>query len=136
MNPNYVAKKSVVPVLSFWLILFCWLIIPLIIQIVRILTVKAYSIEIYDEKIVTKSGLLNKSENQSVFAGVYSVSISQSLFGRIFGYGDIRVDCPGRWDIDTIGIKNPKDLKKFLETKITAKGINKVVVEGQPGFNI
>jgi len=136
ITPNYVAKKSVVPVLNFWLILFFWLIIPLIIQIVRILTVKAYSIEIYDEKIVTKSGLLSKNENQSVFAGVYSVSISQTFLGRIFGYGDIRVDCPGKWDIDTRGIKNPKDLKKFLETKITAKGINKVIVEEQPGFNM
>ena len=130
MNPNYTAKKSVVPVLNIWLILLCWLVIPLIIQIVKILTVKAYSIEIYDEKIVTKSGFLNKNENQSVFSGVYSVSISQTLFGRIFGYGDIRVDCPGKWDIDTRGIKNPKEFKKFLETKITAKGMNNVVFEG------
>ncbi len=125
--PNYVAKKSVVSALSIWLILFSWLIIPLIIQIARIASVLCYSIEFYNNKIITKSGVLNKQENQSVFAGVYAVNISQSLFGRIFGYGDIRVDCPGKWDIDTTGIKNPMELKKYLEGRITAEGMTNII---------
>lgn len=129
MTPNYVAKKSIAKELNFWLILFFWLIIPLIIQIVRILQAKAYTIEFYDEKVIIKSGVLNKNESQSVFAGVFSVSVSQSLFGRMFNFGDVRVDCPGKWDINTNGIKNPKGLKAYLETKITAKGMNQVVMD-------
>lgn len=129
MTPNYVAKKSIAKELNFWLILFFWLIIPLIIQIVRILQAKAYTIEFYDEKVIIKSGVLNKNESQSVFAGVFSVSVSQSLFGRMFNFGDVSVDCPGKWDINTNGIKNPKGLKAYLETKITAKGINQVVMD-------
>ena len=40
--------------------------------------------------------------------------------GRIFGYGDIYVDCPGNWgDIDTEDIADPQGLKRYLETKIT-----------------
>ena len=128
MTPNYVAKKSAVKELNFWLILFFWLIIPLIIQIVRILQAKAYSIEFYDERIIIKSGVLNKSEKQSVFAGVYAVSIDQSLWGRMWNYGDVKVDCPGKWDVDTAGIKNPKGLKAFLETKITTKGLNNITL--------
>ena len=128
MKPQYVAKKSVVPVLSFWLILFFWLIIPLIIQIWRIVSVKSYSIEFYSDRIIVKSGVLNINETQSVFAGVYMVSIHQSFFGMIFDYGDLRVDCPGKWaDVDTEGIKNPKELKKYLEQYITAKNMNKIV---------
>ena len=127
MKPNYVAKKSVISVLSFWLIVFSWLVIPLIIQIARILSAKCYTIEFYDNKIVTKSGVLSKQENQSVFAGVYSVSISQSFMGRIFNYGNIRVDCPGRWDVDTHGIKAPVELKKYLENYITASGMTNII---------
>ena len=127
MKPNYVAKKSAASVLSFWLIVFFWLVIPLIIQIARILSAKCYSIEFYDNKIVVKSGVLNKQENQSVFGGVYSVSLSQSLMGRMFNYGNIRVDCPGRWDIDTEGIKDPMELKKYLETYITANGMTNII---------
>lgn len=127
MKPNYIVKKSVVPVLSFWLILFFWLVIPLIVQIARIIVAKSYSIEFYDDKFVVKSGVFNKSENQSVFAGVYSVSISQSFMGGIFNYGNIKVDAPGKWDIDTRGIKNPKGLKNYLESRITAKGMTNII---------
>jgi len=121
MEPNYVARKSVVNALSFWLILFFWLVIPLIIQICRILAVKNDIIEFYDDKVVCKSGILNKKEDQTVFAGVYAVSLEQSLFGRMFNYGNLRVDCPGKWDIDTEGVKDPIALKKYLETKISTR---------------
>ncbi len=127
MTPNYVAKKSAASVLSIKLLLFFWLVIPLIIQIVRIVSAKCYSIEFYDNKLIVKSGIFNKSETQSVFAGVYSVSISQTLAGRILGYGDIRVDCPGKWDVDTIGIKNPEALKKYLEEHITSNGMTNII---------
>lgn len=125
--PNYVAKKSVVPVLSFWLILFFWLVIPLIIQIARIVRVKCYRIEFYNDKIVKKSGFFNKEESQSVFMGVYAVSISQTFGGRIFNYGDMRVDCPGQWDVDMQGIKNPVALKRYLEKKIAARGNTHII---------
>lgn len=128
MTPNYVAKKSALTALNFWLIIFFWLIIPLIIQIARILTVKSYSIEFYDDKMIVKCGVLNKGERQSVFAGVFSVGIYQSFWGRIFGFGDVSVACPGKWDIDTRGIKDPKELKAYLEARITTG--NSTVVLG------
>ena len=127
MMPKYVAEKSVVPVLSFWLIVFSWLVIPLIIQIVRILSVKSYSIEFYEDKIIVKSGLLSKQEHQSVFAGVYSVSVSQSLMGRIFNYGNVKVDCPGKWDVNTNDIKDPAALKNYLESFMTSNGITNII---------
>ena len=42
MHPNYVAKKSVVPALNFWLIVLSVLIVPLIIQIFKILNAKSF----------------------------------------------------------------------------------------------
>lgn len=125
--PNYTAKKSVVASLNVWLIVFFWLIVPLIILIVRILSAKSYSLEFYDEKMVCKYGLLNKNEDESVFFGVYSVKVYQSFLGRIFNYGDVYVDCPGSWDVNTEGVKNPQGLKKFLQTKITTKNATNII---------
>lgn len=123
MTPNYIARKSKAKALNIWLILFFWLIIPLIIQIVRVLAASCYSIEIYDQKLVVKSGVLNKNEKQAMFAGVYAVSLEQSFIGRIFDYGDIRIDAPGNWaDINTEGIKSPREFKNFLETQIKVGG--------------
>ena len=127
MKPNYVARKSVVPVLSPLCIIFFWLIVPLIIQIYRIIEAKKSIIEFYDDKIVVKGGVFNTFENQFVFMGVYSVSINQTLFGNIFNYGNIAVDCPGKWDVSTMGIVDPRGLKTYLETKITARGVQKIV---------
>ena len=78
-------------------------------------------IEFYDDKIVVKGGVFSKYEKQHVFFGVYSVTVRQSFMGRIFKYGDISVDCPGKWDVYSIGIINPDEMKHYLETKIVGR---------------
>ena len=127
MTPNYVAKKSVISSLNIFLILFAWLIIPAVIQVVRILDTLCYRIEFYDEKVVRKSGILTRRENQTVFGGVYAVSITKTLIGRIFDYGNVQIDCPGRWDIDTSSIKNPEGLRDYLEKYISARTMTSIV---------
>ena len=127
MTPKYVAKKSIAYSLNIWLILFFWLVIPLIIQIVKIIQASKYKIEFYEEKVVVKSGIFSTSEKQFVFLGVFGVSIEQNLLGKIFNYGDVRIDCPGKWDVDTEGLADPKGLKSFLEKYITTRGVNRGV---------
>ena len=127
MTPNYTVKKSVMCSLSLWLILFSWLVIPLIVQICRIISAMSYSVEFYDNKVVVKSGVFNKDERQVMFIGVNAVSIHQTLGGRIFGYGDVYVDCRGEWDVDTNGIKNPAGLKRYVESKISGAGVRTVI---------
>lgn len=116
-RPEYIAKKSAWCLINFWSILFCVLIIPLFVLIIRIIVLKKYSIEFYQDRIVVKYGWLSKHESQSAFMGVYSVSVDQSLGGRICNYGNVRVDVPGNWDIDTRGISKPQELKAYLSTK-------------------
>ena len=118
MQPNFVAKKSVMSEISFLRILACILIIPIFILVFRIIAVKKFRIEFYDDKIVTYKGLINTSKKQCVFMGVTASSISQGMFGHIFNYGDVTVDCVGKWDVDTTYIKNPAELDAYLQTKI------------------
>lgn len=128
MQPNFVAKKSVMSELSFWKILSCILIIPIFILVFRIIAVKKFRIEFYDDKIVTYKGLINTSKKQCVFMGVTASSVSQNMFGHIFNYGDVTVDCVGKWDVDTTYIKNPGELDAYLQTKIiSASGANQIV---------
>ncbi|MBR7116842.1 MAG: PH domain-containing protein [Clostridia bacterium] len=129
MRPNYRARKSALLSIRWWGIVFFWLIIPLVVQIFLIIEAKHHVYEFYDDRIVEKSGIFSIRERQSVFAGVYSVTVRQSFFGRIFNFGDVTVDSPGYWDIDTTGIKSPHALKNYLKSKITARGVNAVIVE-------
>ncbi len=128
MKANYTVTKSMAATLSIWRILFFWLIIPLIIQIYKMVEAKNDVTIFADGKVIRKSGVLNKHEQQSVFNGVYSVSVEQSFFGRIFNYGNVSVDCPGKWDVDTTGIKDPQGLKHFLETQIAGNNIKNIVL--------
>ena len=128
MEANYVAKKSVWAVISIWHILLCWLIIPLIIMVVKIFIAKSYVIEFYDNKVIVKSGILTKKERQSILTNVASVSIEQTLMGRICNYGDIKVDIVGRWDVNTEGIKNPKGLKEYLNKYVSSCGVQQVIM--------
>ena len=66
MKPNYVAKKSAWTAVSIWTILLCWLIVPIIIMIFKIIALKAESIEFYDQKVVQRSGILAKQERANL----------------------------------------------------------------------
>ena len=123
MQPNFVAKKSAWACVSFLWILSCVLVIPLIVLIFRIIAVKHFAIEFYNDKIIIKSGWLNTKKKQMVFMGVTSVSTEQSLWGKIFGYGTVKVHCVGPWDVNsTTYIRNPEALESYLQTHIVARG--------------
>ena len=119
MKPDYVAQKSAWSCVSFLWILSCILIIPLIVLIFRIIAVKKFRLEFYEDKIIIKTGWLNTKKKQMVFMGVTSVSTEQSLWGKIFGYGTVLVDCVGKWDVRTTEyIQKPNELEEYLQTRI------------------
>ena len=120
MKPNYVANKSAWECVSFLWIISCILIFPLIILIFRIIAVKKFAMEFYNDKIIIKKGWLNTSEDQMTFMGVTAVSIDKSFWGSICNYGTVKVDCVGqKWDIDTTTyIKNPEGLKHYLQSRM------------------
>ena len=115
---EFEAKKTGWGAVNFWLVVSCVFIIPIIVLVFRILAYKKETITFYNDKIVVKKGLLNISEKTFVFTGVISVDINQSLLGRIFNYGNLEVDFVGKNDISTKHIKNPRELKTYLESKI------------------
>ena len=118
MTPNYTARKSLISTLSFWRIVSCILIVPILFLIARLVQAACYKIEFYDDKVITYQGVLNKSKKVTVFMGVAATSVEQTLFGRIFNYGSVKIDVVGKWDVDTHNIKNPAALEEYLQTKI------------------
>ena len=118
---EYVAKKSAWSCISFWWIVSCILIIPIIFLVFRILAAKAEKITFYSDKVVWEKGFLSKKVKTFAFTGVFSVDIEKTLFGRIFKYGHLEIDFVGKCDINTLYIKEPDKLVKYLESKIVKK---------------
>jgi len=115
-------KKSVWKVINFWSILACILIIPIFILVIRILIIKKEKITFYNDRIVVEEGFFTKKVNEFSFAGVFSVSTRQSLWGRMFKYGDVIIDFVGKNDINTRYVKNPEQLVSYLKSRIVQRG--------------
>ena len=118
MNPLYVAKKSKMASFSILRIIFFWLIVPLILIIVDMVRAGIERVEFYEKNVLQKTGIISKNEKNIVFKGVVSVSVNQSIWGRLFGFGDVYIDLVGKNNMQLEKVKNPYELKKFLETKI------------------
>lgn len=86
-------------------------------------------IRIYDKFIITKKGIFNVKETRSVMTPIVGVSVEQSLGGKIFNYGNIKIDKMGRgWDVDCTYIKNPEAFKRFLQERMEEQNTDNVTM--------
>lgn len=128
--PNYVAKKSAWSAVTFFRVVFFWLIIPLIIMIVDIIIKKHEVLEFYDDYVIQKRGVLSRKEERAALIGVVGVSVEQTFWGRICNFGEVYIDLVGRsWDVNTSDLANPSGLKKYLEPFISkASNLQGIIV--------
>lgn len=120
MEAKYTATRSSLFNFSFFiciLLLVLGLIPGIIYILVKNLSAHSYKVIFYDDKYIVKSGIINTHEDESVFKGVLTVSINQSLKGKMFNFGDVKVDVVGKNNITLYGVKNPEALKKYLQSR-------------------
>ena len=127
---NYVVTKSAWKAFNLWKILFIWTIIPIFIIIINVFVLKNDKTYFYEDRIISKSGVLSKHEKEASFVGVSAICIDQSLWGRIFKFGDLRVDVVGKWKVTIKGVKNPVQAKEFLSQYIVKKESITSVIHG------
>lgn len=125
MKPNLVVKKSAWCGVTPLCVLFFWLIIPLVVMIWRIVVAKHHIVEFYDEHVVVKTGVLSKHERKTIFPSILSVSVYQSFWGRVCGYGSLSVDVVGKWDISLNGICDPNTVREYLESRVSSASVVK-----------
>lgn len=115
---EYVITKSAWKAFDFWGILMAITVIPIII---RILVLKSDRTYFYENRIISRYGMLSKHETETAFVGVSAISVDQSLLGRILGFGNISIDVIGKWRVTIKGAKKPMKAKEFLTKYIVEK---------------
>ena len=122
MNPLYTIKKSAWAEVTLWRLVLSVLIIPLLIMIYKIITVRREFIEFYDDKIIHKRGIFNVRVDEYAFSGIFSVSVRQDVGGSLFNYGDLTVDAVGSWGgLKLENVKDPQEAKEFLSKHLIKK---------------
>lgn len=90
------------------------------------LTMRSNKIEFYKNKYIIKSGLINKHEDEAILTNLVSVSVNQSLGGRMFDYGTVRINIVGKKDISLSGVKHPQKLKKYIQALLDNTNVNNI----------
>ena len=157
-KPEYIAKRSAWTVCRFWEFLVFWLIVPaviyfgmtamemekmltyialggwfalmIIILLIRVIIIKSHRVEFYRDRVVEKWGVFDVEKKIHVFTAVLSAYIEQKFWGRVFGYGEVKVNMVGPWDVDLTRIKKPKKLQNYLESRVArVRGMHQFMPE-------
>lgn len=115
MKPDYVLRKSIIKSLNVFLILGSILVVPLVVQIVKIINALSDKTVFYGRKIVRSKGVIHKDKRQSELTGSFKVKVIQTKIGTFFNYGDVQVEGHDKWKFTLVGVKKPYELKKYLE---------------------
>lgn len=113
---------------EFKKILICcllfFLIVPIIILIITILEIKKDTWELGQDKLIHRYGLFSKNEHIILVKDITEANVSQTLWGRMFKFGDVSIGIIGKRNMHIQCVKNPEEaaetLRKYIEKARTA----------------
>ena len=80
-----------------------------------VIHVRSIYIKFYDGYVVKHKGVLFKHIEKCMLPKIISCNVYQSFWGRLFRFGDVKIDAIGKWDIDLLGYKAPNRIRKRLD---------------------
>jgi uncharacterized membrane protein YdbT with pleckstrin-like domain len=95
---------------------WCILIITLPWGIYEWLKLRCTEIGLTNKRVIIKTGIISRHTEEMRITSIETVEISQSIWGRIFGFGDVRLTGKGTSDLTLRRIDNPIDVKRRIES--------------------
>ena len=81
-----------------------------------------------NRRVLIKTGFISRKTIEVTLAKVESVGVTESFFGRLFGYGDVMVRGTGGTTESFARIANPEELSRQVQSQLGSMG------SGAPGF--
>lgn len=69
-----------------------------------------------NKRVIFKSGIVSRKTEEMRIGSIETIEIEQSIFGRIFGFGDLKVTGRGISDVVFNKIDNPLEVKRSIES--------------------
>jgi uncharacterized membrane protein YdbT with pleckstrin-like domain len=89
--------------------------ITLIVAIYRYCVLKAIEQGVTSKRVIHKKGIVSRKTEEMKLASIETVEITQSILGRIFGYGNVEITGTGINDLIFKSIDDPMSVKKSIE---------------------
>ena len=97
-------------------ILFVLLIITIPVAIYLWLKIRSHEFGVTTKRVVHKYGIIGRESDEMQLSSVETVEISQSAWGRIFGFGEVQLTGRGTSNLNLKGMADPLEVKKQIES--------------------
>jgi uncharacterized membrane protein YdbT with pleckstrin-like domain len=106
-----------------WLILGIVLIpvvVGIFITIYEWLRLRAIELGVTSHRVVRKTGIISRETEEIRLSAIETVDLHQTTWGRLLGYGDVRVTGRGESSLVFSRISDPVAVKRAIETAYAA----------------
>lgn len=69
-----------------------------------------------NKRVILKRGIISRKTEEMKLASIETVEIDQGIFGRIFGFGTVKITGRGISDVVFKGIDDPMSVKRQIES--------------------
>lgn len=106
-----------------WVPMCIWLILGLVtfgitwlIALYEFLRLKFIEQGVTNKRVILKKGIISRKTEEMKITSIETVEINQGVFGRIFGFGTVKVTGRGISDVVFSGIDDPMAVKRHIES--------------------
>lgn len=107
---------SKVPMILWIIISPLTLGISLLIAIYEFFRLRSIEQGVTNKRVVRKTGIVSRKSEEVKLTSIETVEIEQGIFGRMFGYGNIKITGKGISDLVFPKIDEPMEVKKAIES--------------------
>jgi uncharacterized membrane protein YdbT with pleckstrin-like domain len=98
-----------------WLVIWIVLIVTIPIAIYEWLRLRTIEHGVTNKRVVFKQGIISRHTEEMKLGSIETVEIDQGIWGRILGFGDIKVTGRGISDVVFRRMDDPMDVKRKIE---------------------
>ena len=102
-------------VTRIWLVIWILLIVTLPIAVYEWLRLRTMEHGVTNKRVIFKQGIISRQTEEMKLGSIETVEIDQGVWGRLLGFGDIRVTGKGISDVVFRRINDPMDVKRQIE---------------------
>lgn len=102
--------------LAIWLLLgIPTLGITLVLALYEYLRVRNIEQGVTNKRVIYKAGIISRKSEEMKIGSIETVEIDQGIFGRILGYGNVKVTGRGTSDVLFRTVQDPMTVKRQIE---------------------
>jgi len=102
-------------VTRLWLVLWILLLVTIPIAVYEWLRLRTMEHGVTNKRVIYKRGIVSRQTEEMKLGSIETVEIDQGMWGRILGFGDIRVTGKGISDVQFRRMDNPMEVKRRIE---------------------